>query len=160
MNFDLNFLSEKTDLGYQNEVLSFFNIFSAYHDSLLIFPHSYLIFFLHKMKTSKIKISFVAAVMLLLQSCSLFNKDEIKPASNQYKISLGNFTQVVSTAVPASGGVVTATMGELKGMTISVPKNAYPGSRQFTISTTDGSNSNFGQYLKPLTSIIKIENPL
>lgn len=158
MNFDLNFLSEKTDLGYQNEVLSFFNIFSAYHDSLLIFPHSYLIFFLHKMKTSKIKISFVAAVMLLLQSCGLFNKDEIKPASNEYKISLGNFTQVVSTAVPATGGVVTATMGELKGMTISVPKNAYPGSRQFTISTTDASNSNFGQYLKPLTSIIKIEN--
>ncbi|MBK6979503.1 MAG: hypothetical protein IPH28_22420 [Cytophagaceae bacterium] len=110
------------------------------------------------MKTIIKKISVLAVMMLLFQSCGLFNKDEIKPASNEYKINLGTFTQVASSSVPNSGGIVNVSTGDLKGMTITVPKGAFSGSRQFTISTTDATSSEFGQYIKPLSPIIKIEN--
>ena len=110
------------------------------------------------MKTNILKAYSFLTLALLFQSCSLFNKDEIKPASNEYKINLGTFTQVLTATASPSGGVVSVVTGDLKGMTITVPKGAYNVSRQFIVSTVEVGTSDFGQYIKPITPIIKIEN--
>lgn len=92
-----------------------------------------------------------------MYSCNLFS-DPIKPVENKIDIKTGDFTQVATANVGNEGGSVKVTAGNLTGLSINIPKNAFTETRTIKVSTADITTSSLGKYVNPITPVIKIEN--
>lgn len=92
-----------------------------------------------------------------LSSCKSSDIDKVKPNTN---LEIGVETIVATQTIPSSGGTVevNAAASEIDGLEIVVPANSYSDSRTFNISTAPITSYTLGQYFKPLTPLIQIEN--
>lgn len=109
------------------------------------------------MKNNIIKTLVLFFLIGSLYSCNLFS-DPIKPVENKIDIKTGDFVQVASANIGSGGGNVNVTSGNLTGLSINIPKNAFTETRTIKVSTAEITSASLGKYVNPITPVIKIEN--
>jgi len=75
-------------------------------------------------------------------------------------ITAGKAVAALTESVGAAGATLTVSQEDslIKGMTITVPPNAYPAAREFKISYKTVEKHTFGVNFNPVTPIISIQN--
>ncbi|MBN1934195.1 MAG: zinc ribbon domain-containing protein [Anaerolineae bacterium] len=75
-------------------------------------------------------------------------------------LSLASRTKLLTQTVAVSGGEIRVSNpnGEIDGLSIDVPPDAYPKETRFTISTRPIKTHRFGDLFDPITPLITIDN--
>lgn len=73
---------------------------------------------------------------------------------------LVNDVKALEKSISTSGGTIKVETKDspLNGLTLNVPNNAYNETKNFEISYSPIKENNFGQYINPVTPMIKIKN--
>ncbi len=80
-----------------------------------------------------------------------------KKSSN---LKLGAKTSEITATIDSDGGSITIndSTSSINGFSIIVPENAYSEEKEFTITTTEITDSNFVSSFQPITPLISIDN--
>ncbi|MCJ7654192.1 MAG: hypothetical protein MUO97_02635, partial [Dehalococcoidia bacterium] len=75
-------------------------------------------------------------------------------------ITVGPEIEVATKTIGTSGGTITVDKpgDPLNGFQIEVPSDAYKETKTFKVSSAPIQNHTFGQYFKPLSPLITVEN--
>jgi len=114
------------------------------------------------MKTNLInKLTLLQAIIILFPSiffsCDSFNFNKEKPSDH---LEIEATIEVGEQTISTMGGTISVEdfSSSVDGLEITVPANSYPESKTFTISTAEITNHKLGDYFKPITPLILIEN--
>jgi hypothetical protein len=109
------------------------------------------------------RIVFALLVPVLLTAFAACTKDgapttPTPPATKS--ITTGLMGDVVSQSISSTGGVVAVSKAGdvLDGLSITVPANAFAGTRMFTIREAAIQSHTFGDDFHPITPVIRVEN--
>lgn len=93
-------------------------------------------------------------VAILFSGCP-DKENPITPSENN--VELGTETQLSQTQQGA-GSVVTISKpgNQLNGMTITIPNDAFSGSRPFTVTSFEIKSHKFGSNVNPITPLIRV----
>jgi len=82
------------------------------------------------------------------------------PPAVQGTITTGTSVDVDSKTIPSSGGTIMVSKpgDPLDGFVVAVPDGSYPDSRKFDISHAPVTGHTFGDFFKPITPLINIDN--
>ena len=111
----------------------------------------------------KLKLSlpfvWVTCLIILLQSCSLFDKEDDNPENTKLtSIEIGAAVEVASSTIPTSGGSIKVAKPDtpVDGMEISIPANSFPTPQTFKVSYSEIKSHNFGQNFNPISPMITV----
>lgn len=94
-------------------------------------------------------------LIIFLSACS---KDDNSPNPGTGKIETGAFSEVLNDQVGTSGKLLSIQGSLLDGLTLEIPKDAYPSNKNFTISVAEIKSHTFGPDFNPITPMIRINN--
>lgn len=101
--------------------------------------------------------TFVVSSLLFFASCDLFKKDNPVSPSGDDKIELGDEIQLHNSHANSGTTVTVSKSGDqLDGLSIIIPNGSFTGSRVFKISSYEIKKHEFGQYVNPISPLIKI----
>ncbi|MCP9767189.1 hypothetical protein EGI22_04655 [Lacihabitans sp. LS3-19] len=109
------------------------------------------------MKNLLLKILISIIILISINSCNLF-KDPLEPENNSYKIEIGAFSTPISKDLGTNGGSIIINEGDIKGLTVSVPKNGLKNKKTFSFSSAPITNNPDKENLNIITPIIRIDN--
>jgi len=91
--------------------------------------------------------------------CTSNNPTSPKPAPGSGSLETADPVVVGTQTIPPSGGTfaITNSSSAINGLTITVPANAFSGSRDFQVSTSEIKSYNFGADFHPVTPVVTID---
>jgi len=110
-------------------------------------------------KTPNLRISMAICLLMLAISCSLFNKDDVKPENKlTTSIETGQTNEVASTTVNSSGGSIKISKPEtpVDGLEITIPGNSFSSAQTVKVAYAEIKSHQFGQYFNPISPMITI----
>jgi hypothetical protein len=116
------------------------------------------------MKAISIKSLFIFLLFLLLtSSCKKDGNPLSVDDTNQNggaNITTGSSVSVTSQSIGSTGGTIKVVLpgSPVNGLEITVPQNAFPSTRTFSISYATVQSHNFGSNFKPVSPLITIKN--
>jgi len=96
------------------------------------------------------------SLILFLFSCS----DNFLNPTNNNKLELGNFQEVLNGTISPKGGKidVETTDSTLSGLSIEALEGAYKDNMHFVVSTAEIKGHSFGEKFHPIAPLIRIKN--
>ncbi|GAB1371794.1 hypothetical protein MASR1M45_18560 [Candidatus Kapaibacterium sp.] len=112
------------------------------------------------MKSSSASVRIILLLVLLsfvFFSCDLFKSNNPVSPSGDDKIELGDEVELINTQSSAGSKVIVNKAGDaLNGLTINIPDGIFDGNRIFKISSYEIKKHELGQYVNPISPLIKI----
>ena len=98
---------------------------------------------------------FLVIFSVLLTGCP--SEDPVGPDQLAGKIEVGTRSNDAIFDVGSGGVTVRITQGDITGLRITIPQNAFDGSRSFTISSAPITSHTYGAALNVLTPLIRLD---
>ncbi|MEI8135599.1 MAG: IPT/TIG domain-containing protein [bacterium] len=100
----------------------------------------------------------VIAGLFIFSACKNNSPTEPNTPPTSGTISTGSTVAVMSGTIASNGGELRVSTGSLAGLVLSVPSNAYSGTKSFEISYADITGSQLRTSLSTIGPMIKIRN--
>ncbi|HEX7584951.1 MAG TPA: FISUMP domain-containing protein [Prolixibacteraceae bacterium] len=110
-------------------------------------------------KKPNLRISMAICLLMFAISCSLFNKDDVKPENKlTTSIEIGQTNEVASSTINSSGGSIKISnpATPVDGLEITIPANSFSSAQTVKVAYAEIKSHQFGQYFNPISPMITI----